>query len=58
MDHTDSNYDNLGALLDAMKRIGAIIIDLDRDFWMYISMNYFKQKSKPGEVGSSAMPHR
>lgn len=53
-----SNYDNLGALLDAMKRIGTIIIDLDRDFWMYISMNYFKQKIKAGEVGSSAMPHK
>lgn len=53
-----SNYDNLGALLDAMKRINTIIIDLDRDFWMYISMNYFKQKIKAGEVGSSAMPHK
>ena len=53
-----SNYDNLGALLDAMKRIGTIFIDLDRDFWMYISMNYFKQKIKAGEVGSSAMPHK
>ncbi len=53
-----SNYDNLGALLDAMKRINTIIIDMDRDFWMYISMNYFKQKIKAGEVGSSAMPHK
>lgn len=53
-----SNYDNLGALLDAMKRINTIIIDLDRDMWMYISMNYFKQKIKAGEVGSSAMPHK
>ena len=53
-----SNYDNLGALLDAMKRINTIIIDLDRDIWMYISMNYFKQKIKAGEVGSSAMPHK
>ena len=53
-----SNYDNLGALLDAMKRINTIIIDLDRDMWMYISMNYFKQKIKKGEVGSSAMPHK
>lgn len=53
-----SNYDNLGALLDAMKRINTILIDLDRDFWMYISMNYFKQKIKAGEVGSSAMPHK
>lgn len=53
-----SNYDNMGALLDAMKRINTIIIDLDRDIWMYISMNYFKQKIKAGEVGSSAMPHK
>ena len=53
-----SNYDNLGALLEAMKRINTIIIDLDRDMWMYISMNYFKQKIKAGEVGSSAMPHK
>ena len=53
-----SNYDNLGALLDALKRINTIIIDLDRDVWMYISMNYFKQKIKAGEVGSSAMPHK
>lgn len=53
-----SNYDNMGALLDAMKRINTIIIDLDRDMWMYISMNYFKQKIKAGEVGSSAMPHK
>ena len=53
-----SNYDNLGALFDAMRRINTIIIDLDRDFWMYISMEYFKQKIKTGEVGSSAMPHK
>ena len=53
-----SNYDNLGALFDAMRRIHTIIIDLDRDFWMYISMEYFKQKIKTGEVGSSAMPHK
>ena len=53
-----SNYDALGATLDAMRRINTIIIDLDRDFWMYISMEYFKQKIKPGEVGSSAMPHK
>lgn len=53
-----SNYDNLGALLDAMRRINTIVIDLDRDMWMYISMNYFKQKIKAGEVGSSAMPHK
>ena len=53
-----SNYDNLAAVFDAMKRINNIIMDLDRDFWMYISMNYFKQKIKAGEVGSSAMPHK
>lgn len=53
-----SNYDNLGAIFDAMKRINTIIIDLDRDFWMYVSMEYFKQKIKAGEVGSSAMPHK
>ena len=53
-----SNYDNLGALFDAMKRINTIIIDLDRDIWQYVSMNYFKQKIKAGEVGSSAMPHK
>lgn len=53
-----SNYDFLGSLFDAMRRINTIIIDLDRDFWMYISMDYFKQKIKAGEVGSSAMPHK
>lgn len=53
-----SNYDNLGTIFDAMKRINTIIIDLDRDFWMYVSMEYFKQKIKAGEVGSSAMPHK
>ena len=53
-----SNYDNLGALFDAMKRINTIIIDLDRDIWQYVSINYFKQKIKAGEVGSSAMPHK
>lgn len=53
-----SNYDNLAALFDALKRINTIIIDLDRDFWQYISMEYFKQKIKEGEVGSSAMPHK
>ncbi len=53
-----SNYDCLGALFDAVRRINTIIIDLDRDFWMYISMEYFKQKIKAGEVGSSAMPHK
>lgn len=53
-----SNYDCLGGLFDAVRRINTIIIDLDRDFWMYISMEYFKQKIKAGEVGSSAMPHK
>ncbi|MCR4583297.1 MAG: adenylosuccinate lyase [Prevotella sp.] len=53
-----SNYDWLGALFDAMRRINTIVIDLDRDCWMYISMDYFKQKIKAGEVGSSAMPHK
>ncbi|EFI71024.1 MULTISPECIES: adenylosuccinate lyase [Segatella] len=53
-----SNYDALGAIFDAIRRINTIIIDLDRDFWMYISMEYFKQKIKAGEVGSSAMPHK
>ena len=53
-----SNYDYPGAIFDAIRRINTIIIDLDRDFWMYISMEYFKQKIKAGEVGSSAMPHK
>jgi adenylosuccinate lyase len=53
-----SNYDCLGSVLDALRRVNTIIIDLDRDFWMYISMEYFKQKIKAGEVGSSAMPHK
>ena len=53
-----SNYDSLAAAFDALKRINTIIIDLDRDIWSYISMNYFKQKIKAGEVGSSAMPHK
>ena len=53
-----SNYDSLAAVFDAIRRINTIIIDLDRDFWMYISMEYFKQKIKAGEVGSSAMPHK
>lgn len=53
-----SNYDHMGSIFDAMRRINTIIIDLDRDFWMYISMEYFKQKIKAGEVGSSAMPHK
>lgn len=52
------HYDNLAALFDAMKRINTIILDLDRDMWTYISMEYFKQKLKEGEVGSSAMPHK
>ncbi len=53
-----SNYDNLSAIFDALRRINTIMIDMDRDFWMYISMDYFKQKIKAGEVGSSAMPHK
>ena len=53
-----SNYDCLGAVFDAMKRINTIITDLDRDFWQYVSMEYFRQKIKAGEVGSSAMPHK
>lgn len=53
-----SNYDNLAALFDAIKRINTILIDMNRDFWTYISMEYFKQKIKAGEVGSSAMPHK
>jgi len=52
------HYDNMGALFDCMKRINTILIDLDRDFWTYISMEYFKQKIKEGEVGSSVMPHK
>lgn len=53
-----SNYDNMSAMFDAMKRIHTIVLDLDRDFWQYVSMEYFKQKIKKGEVGSSAMPHK
>lgn len=53
-----SNYDNLGAIFDCLKRINTIMIDMNRDFWLYISMEYFKQKIKEGEVGSSAMPHK
>ena len=53
-----SNYDNLAALFDALRRIGTVIIDLDRDVWQYISMGYFRQRVKAGEVGSSAMPHK
>lgn len=52
------HYDHLAALFDALKRINTILIDLDRDVWTYISMDYFKQKIKAGEVGSSAMPHK
>lgn len=53
-----SNYDNLAALFDGLKRVNTILIDMSRDFWQYISMEYFKQKIKAGEVGSSAMPHK
>lgn len=53
-----SNYDNIAALFDALRRINTILLDLDRDIWMYISMDYFKQRIKEGEVGSSAMPHK
>lgn len=53
-----SNYDNFSAVFDAMKRIQTIVIDMDRDFWQYVSMEYFKQRIKEGEVGSSAMPHK
>lgn len=53
-----SNYDNLSAVFDAMKRINTVMVDMNRDFWQYISMEYFKQKIKAGEVGSSAMPHK
>lgn len=53
-----SNYDNMAAIFDGLKRINTIIIDLNRDFWQYISMEYFKQRIKAGEIGSSAMPHK
>lgn len=53
-----SNYDSMAAIFDAMKRIQTIVIDMDRDFWQYVSMEYFKQRIKAGEVGSSAMPHK
>ena len=53
-----SNYDNFSAIFDAMKRIQTVVLDLDKDFWQYVSMEYFKQKIKAGEVGSSAMPHK
>lgn len=52
------HYDHMASLFDALKRINTIVVDLDRDFWTYISMDYFKQKIKEGEVGSSAMPHK
>lgn len=52
------HYDHMAALFDCLKRINTILIDLDRDMWTYISMGYFKQKIKEGEVGSSAMPHK
>lgn len=53
-----SNYDNLAAIFDGLKRIDTIMIDLNRDYWQYISMEYFKQRIKEGEIGSSAMPHK
>ena len=53
-----SNYDNLAAIFDGMKRINTIMLDMDRDFWTYVSMEYFKQTIKKGEIGSSAMPHK
>ena len=53
-----SNYDNLAALFDALRRINVVLLDVDKDFWQYISMEYFKQQIKAGEVGSSAMPHK
>ncbi len=52
------HYDRLSAILDCLKRLCVIIVDMDRDFWTYISLDYFKQKITPGEVGSSAMPHK
>ncbi len=53
-----SNYDNLAAVFDGMRRVNTVMMDMDRDFWQYISMEYFKQQIKAGEVGSSAMPHK
>ena len=53
-----AHYDNYAAIFDCLKRINTILIDLDRDFWSYVSMNYFKQQIKKGEIGSSAMPHK
>merc|ERR1719226_91124 len=52
------HYDNMGAIFDTVKRINTILIDMSRDIWMYVSMDYFKQKIVAGEVGSSAMPHK
>merc|ERR1711971_1087361 len=52
------HYDNLAAMFDGLKRVNTILIDLNRDVWTYISMDYFKQKIKEGEIGSSAMPHK
>jgi adenylosuccinate lyase len=52
------HYDNLASLFDALKRLNTIILDLNRDMWLYVSMEYFKQKLKEGEIGSSAMPHK
>ena len=52
------HYDHMAALFDCLKRINTIVLDLDRDIWTYVSMDYFKQKIKKGEVGSSAMPHK
>ena len=52
------HYDNIAALFDGLKRINTIILDMDRDMWTYISMEYFKQKIIKGEIGSSAMPHK
>lgn len=52
------HYDNMGAIFDTVKRLNTILIDLCRDVWLYVSMDYFKQKIKAGEVGSSAMPHK
>ncbi|MEI6275180.1 MAG: adenylosuccinate lyase [Prolixibacteraceae bacterium] len=53
-----AHYDNYAAIFDGLKRINTILIDLDRDFWSYVSMGYFKQQIKKGEIGSSAMPHK
>ena len=52
------HYDHMAGLFDCLKRINTIILDLDRDIWTYVSMDYFKQKIKKGEIGSSAMPHK